>query len=338
LLYKIFAGFLYNDQILGKMSLSDTILLAAQEIYNEALAQGLEKHLALSRISVDAIAVVAQTSRGAVGTTLGRMYVQSRETLGAQGIEDITNTALLRVAVFESKHGKSLVLNFTEARKTWGPEVRFTKYDLLRGIKLPSTITPEVAYLAGYLQAVSKGGEGGNVIYLNPNRKNSEITGIIKMLFEDLFNYGKYEKLSKGDDSRVVSGAIYTFLHDVLGVYDEEIAYFGEQWKIPHQMGYLAGGASSSMKPKTLRFAFANNQEGWRQAYRIQEYFEIFEPRLPKAEGTSRPQPVVRFPADSIRRLVEQKTDDLYICGEPIEHLGMLTNPRHIRDLGYSPT
>lgn len=167
---------------------------AAVLVYKKCLEQGLKKHQALAKIKTHTMAALViedwsdsvRASRR-FSRMLSELYQEEQQLTREFTGKIFPFIHFLREETFNHVSGKHIVPN--AVKSDW--DVRFSKYDLVRGTKLPQSLD-ELAYtLLGTYWAIGGRG-GGEQYYLNVAKRNREyIDGVVHRAIKHIFNIDK---------------------------------------------------------------------------------------------------------------------------------------------------
>lgn len=121
----------------------DTIIEASEIIYSVMKEQGHSKQFSLTHLTGSIIAPLIlkeenhRKSTSIINNIILKNLKSEREELSKTYNCKISTPTILRKNIFEQIEGKPFLINAEESKKIYGPKVKFSDFDLLRGIKLP---------------------------------------------------------------------------------------------------------------------------------------------------------------------------------------------------------
>ena len=213
-------------------TLFDATMEVSEIIYKTMVENGYSKRYSLTHLTGSIIAPLItkeqdhRIASSLINNTILKHFKNEREELSKNYCCKVSTPTILRKTIFEEIEGKPFLLNIEESKKLYGEKIKFSDFDLLRGIKLPKIGIEEaillgIATTAGSLDH-SKTKSTHNVVFGFSKKRDDEFyTQTVQKIIENSFQiYNETTQIGKNLKRRIElsSTAIHSLFKDYLGM------------------------------------------------------------------------------------------------------------------------
>jgi hypothetical protein len=346
-----------EEDVRGVQSVTEEreqLLKASSLIYRCAKEHGYEKSQALGHITGGTLAMLLGCTddfsecERAIGQSIYENFASDKQDFESERAVELNAPEALRIIVFQQEEGRDLMLNAEVAGRVYGDAVKFSYNDLVRGIRVPSTIGIDEALYLGIIYAGSKIEHGSKKqerysLRLYGSERDASLLGLVNSYFHPtLFNAHNPEP--RADNTVLNSKAVYTWFEHCFG-----LSHSIDDRRLPDYDGSPFNGTVTKKEPdKSLKQAFLYGilarKARFRSLVRGSFFAEInlrnnvpflgdlqrlstelgYEPRLDEKQGR-----LTLHSAD-----VEKLCHDDALQGKvPFDTYGAFFSPEHIRQL-----
>lgn len=202
-----------------------------QIVYKRLREKGNSKQFSLEHLTASIVEPLLSTdedyinSRDLLGSTIWYLYKGYAKELSTNIKVEVNAPTYLRANTYMNFENEFLLLNIKKTRETWGPKIKFSDADLLKGTKI-SRIGINQAILMGYATM------GGNIsedhkkssygirFHFSPKEESEFNQEIILSIIQKTFNTLKGTSGKSPDEFRINSLLVQNFFSEFLGYAD----------------------------------------------------------------------------------------------------------------------
>jgi hypothetical protein len=174
-----------------ELSPGEKVIGLATEVYKGIVGRGEGEDVALAHITYDMLRLMLTEPRAGI-TGVGRLNLLIRREC-AEELKILNNTksarliTALRKKIAESQ-GSTFSLNATPAEQSW-EGITFSNFDILDGVRLPTLIRADTAFLLGYLFYSAFRPERNRIDISTAGEQDQFFSSLINNIFNDNFGF-----------------------------------------------------------------------------------------------------------------------------------------------------